>query len=182
MLAVLHRQSFKNIHTPIKYSKSVKADWGLPPHREITHWVIGRLRPSMWCLAHLFQPKIPPLARDWLFEAAVCQLVSDWSKPPPLPPLSPVLKIPGDQSAQILGWKRSHLTEPVRTNFLESLRRVEENLKAEVRGLMMEEQRLSLSPVTSLASGRSLPSQYTIDQILGNPPRDTKDPSKLQTV
>ena len=39
---------------------------------------------------------------------------------------------------------------------------------------------MSLSPVTSLASGRSLPRQYTIDQILGNPPRDTKDPSKLQ--
>ena len=46
----------------------------------------------------------------------------------------------------------------------------------------MEEQRVSLSPVTSLASGRSLPSQYTIDQILGNPPRDTKDTSKLQKV
>ena len=46
----------------------------------------------------------------------------------------------------------------------------------------MEEQRVSLSPVTSLASGRSLPRQYTIDQILGNPPRDTKDPSELQTV
>ena len=41
---------------------------------------------------------------------------------------------------------------------------------------------MSLSPVTSLASGRSLPRQYTIDQILGNPPRDTKDPSKLHTI
>ena len=46
----------------------------------------------------------------------------------------------------------------------------------------MEEQRVSLSPLTSLASGRSLPRQYTIDQILGNPPRDTNDPSELQTV
>ena len=45
----------------------------------------------------------------------------------------------------------------------------------------MEEQRVSLSPVTNLSSGRSLPRQYTIDQILGNPPRDTKDPSKLHT-
>ena len=60
--------------------------------------------------AHLFLPKIPPLARDWLLEAAaVCQLLSDSLSLPPLN-LAPVLKIPGDQSPGPSGWKRSHLT------------------------------------------------------------------------
>jgi len=45
---------------------------------------------------------------------------------------------------------------------------------------MMQEQRASVSPpVTSLASGRSLPRQYTIDQILGNPPREKKDQGEI---
>ena len=147
--------------TDNKYSMQVKSDWGLP-HRNIKQ-SLGR----KWSFAHLFFLK----SRPWPGIGWLRPPRSDWLPPP----LFPTLPWPQNHRGPV---GRALTLETVASDQRSQL--IPSKLKPLPKGraLIMDEQRVSVSPVTSLPSGRSLPRQYTIDQILGNPPRETKDPRK----